>query len=67
MLPTGHACDLPRPPRSALAMAIHANTLLLSRRTRIDLQRLAGRARLIVLPRLARNACTQSTSATPAR
>lgn len=50
VLPTGHGCDLPRPPRSALGMAIHANTLLLSRRTLIDLQRLAGRARLIVLP-----------------
>lgn len=50
VLPTGHACDLPRPPRSALAMAIHANSLLLSRRTLIDINRLAGRARLIVLP-----------------
>jgi NTE family protein len=50
VLPTGHACDLPHPPRGALAMAIHANTLLLSRRALIDIYRLAGRARLIVLP-----------------
>jgi NTE family protein len=50
ILPTGHACDLPRPPRGALAMAIHASTLLLSRRALIDVQRLAGRAHLIVLP-----------------
>lgn len=50
VLPTGHACDLPRPPRGALAMAIHANSLLLSRRALIDINRLAGRARLIVLP-----------------
>ena len=50
VLPTGHACDLPRPPRSALAMAIHASAILLSRRALIDVQRLAGRARLIVLP-----------------
>jgi NTE family protein len=50
VLSTGHACDLPRPPRGALAMAIHANTLLLSRRALIDINRLAGRARLIVLP-----------------
>jgi NTE family protein len=50
VLPTGHACDLPRAPRGALAMAIHANTLLLSRRALIDVHRLAGRAQLIVLP-----------------
>lgn len=50
VLATGHACDLPRPPRGALAMAIHANTLLLSRRALIDVNRLAGRARLVVLP-----------------
>jgi NTE family protein len=50
VLPTGHACNLPRPPRSALAMAIHANTLLLSQRALIEVHRLAGRARLIVLP-----------------
>ena len=50
VLSTGHACDLPRPPRGALAMAIHANTLLLSRRALIDINRLAGRAHLIVLP-----------------
>ena len=50
VLATGHACDLRRPPRGALAMAIHANAILLGRRAIIDVQRLAGRARLIVLP-----------------
>lgn len=50
VLPTGHACDLRRPPRGALGMAIHANTLLLSRRALLEARRLAGRSRLIVLP-----------------
>lgn len=50
VLPTGHACGLRRPPRGALGMAIHANALLLSRRALIEVRRLAGRARLVVLP-----------------
>jgi NTE family protein len=50
VLPTGHACDLLRPPRGALAMAIHASSLLLSRRALVDVHRLAGRAHLVMLP-----------------
>jgi NTE family protein len=44
VLPTGHACDLPRAPRGARAMADNDHTLLMIRRALIDVHRLAGRA-----------------------
>jgi NTE family protein len=39
VLPTGHACALEQPPRSALAMALHALTLLMHRRLIDDIEK----------------------------
>lgn len=50
VLPTGHACALAEPPRSALALALHAISLLTQRRLIDDIDRHEGDARLIVLP-----------------
>jgi NTE family protein len=50
VLPTGHACDLPEPPRGALEMALHALSLLTHRRLVEDIERHRGDAQLIVLP-----------------
>ena len=50
VLPTGHACALEEPPRAALAMALHAISLLTQRRLIDDIERHRGDARLIVLP-----------------
>lgn len=50
VLPTGNACDLPEPPRGALAMLLHAMTLLVMRRLLIEIELLKDQARLIVLP-----------------
>ncbi|HJS92894.1 MAG TPA: patatin-like phospholipase family protein [Solirubrobacteraceae bacterium] len=50
VLPTGYACALPRPPRGALAVALHAISLLTQRRLIDDIARHRGDARLIVLP-----------------
>lgn len=50
VLPTGTACDLPEPPRGALAMVLHAMSLLVMRRLLIEIEMLRDRARLIVLP-----------------
>ena len=52
VLPTGYACSLPRPPRSALGMALHAVSLLISRQLRVDIERFAGSASLHVAPPL---------------
>jgi NTE family protein len=50
VLPTGHACALEAPPRAALAMALHAISLLTQRRLIDDIERHRGDAQLIVLP-----------------
>ena len=50
VLPTGHACSLDEPPASALAMALHAISLLTHRRLIDDIERHRADARLIVLP-----------------
>ena len=50
VLPTGHACSLDGPPPSALAMALHAISLLTQRRLIDDIQRHRRHAKLIVLP-----------------
>lgn len=50
VLPTGHACALEQPPRSALAMALHALTLLMHRRLIDDIEKHKHQANLVVLP-----------------
>jgi len=50
VLPTGHACALEHPPRGALAMAVHALSLLTHRRLIDDIERHRDSAQLIVLP-----------------
>jgi NTE family protein len=50
VLPTGNACDLPHPPRGALGMVLHAMSLLIMRRLLVEIELLADRAELIVLP-----------------
>jgi NTE family protein len=50
VLPTGHACALDQPPRGALALALHAISLLTQRRLIDDIARHQGDAHLIVLP-----------------
>jgi NTE family protein len=50
VLPTGHACALHEPPRGALAVALHAISLLTQRRLIDDIERHQRDARLIVLP-----------------
>src|SRR5438105_5492934 len=50
VLPTGHACSLHEPPRGALAMALHAITLLTDRRLIEDIEHHRDNAHLIVLP-----------------
>src|SRR5918997_6949317 len=50
VLPTGHACALEEPPRGALAMALHAISLLTHRRLIDDIERHRREAQLVVLP-----------------
>jgi NTE family protein len=50
VLPAGHACALEEAPGGALAMALHAISLLTQRRLIDDIERHRGRAKLIVLP-----------------
>jgi NTE family protein len=50
VMPTGYACALEEPPRGALAMALHAISLLTHRRLIDDIERHRSDARLIVLP-----------------
>jgi NTE family protein len=50
VLPTGHACTLEEPPSGALAMALHAISLLTHRRLIDDIERHRHDAHLIVLP-----------------
>jgi NTE family protein len=52
VLPTGYACALETPPRSALAMVVHAFTLATQRRLVDDVRRLQGDLDLRVVPPL---------------
>ncbi len=50
VLPTGNACDLPEAPRGAVAMLLHAMSLLVMRRLLVEVEALRDQAELIVLP-----------------
>ena len=52
VLPTGTACALDAPPKSALGMALHAVSLLIARQLRVDIERLQAHADLHVVPPL---------------
>lgn len=52
VLPTGYACDLAAPPRSALAMLVHAITLLIQERMILDVVAYEPRVDLRILPPL---------------
>src|SRR5262245_61933752 len=52
VLPTGYACALEEPPASALGVALHAVSLLISRQLRVDVERFAERASVHVAPPL---------------
>ena len=59
VLPTGMSCALERPPRGAIALALHALNLLVMRQLLSDIERFSDRAELIVVPPL----CPVSISA----
>lgn len=50
VLSTGYACALRQPPRSALAMSLHAVTLLVQQRLATDVERYAATVDLRVVP-----------------
>lgn len=50
VLPTGHACALTAPPRSALGMSLHALSLLMHSQLIDDIARYRDHAKLVVLP-----------------
>jgi NTE family protein len=50
VLPTGNACALREPPSGALAVALHALSLLMQRRLLDDIERHRDRTKLVVLP-----------------
>jgi NTE family protein len=50
VLPTGSACDLPGPPHGALAMLLHAMSVLVMHRLLVEVEALREHAELIVLP-----------------
>jgi NTE family protein len=50
VLPTGAPCALPKPPRGAIQMLLHAVTLLINERLLRDIERYRERVELIVLP-----------------
>ena len=51
-LPTGFACDIHVPPRSAVARALHAITLLIAHQMVRDLRELAGTVDVFTVPSL---------------
>lgn len=59
VLPTGLSCALEKPPRGALAFALHAINLLVMRQLLSDLDRFSDRGEIIVVPPL----CPVSISA----
>jgi NTE family protein len=50
VLPTGAACKLSNPPKGAIAMLVHAISLLINQRLAQDIERFSHQAQLIVLP-----------------
>jgi NTE family protein len=50
VLPAGYSCELPDPPRGALAMLLHATSLLIMSRLLVEVDALRELAELIVLP-----------------
>lgn len=50
VLPTGNACDLAEAPRGAVAMLLHAMSLLIMRRLLVEVEALRDRAALLILP-----------------
>ena len=50
VLPTGYACALHEPPRGALAMLLHAMSLLIQQRLHLEIELYRDRANLVVLP-----------------
>lgn len=50
VLPTGNACALRQPPRTAMGIAMHSMTLLVMQRLILEIQYYQESARLIVLP-----------------
>lgn len=50
LLQAAHACELTRPPKSALTMALHSLNLMIESRVVVDLERLAGEVELLALP-----------------
>jgi NTE family protein len=52
VLPTGFSCALDRPPRGALALALHALNLLIARQLVRDLERFSSAVEIVVLPPL---------------
>ena len=63
VIPAGVACALPVPPRSAIATAVHALTLLIEQRLVLDVAAYQDDVELIVLPPL----CPLSVSSTDFR
>ncbi|MCM2358173.1 MAG: patatin-like phospholipase family protein [Geobacteraceae bacterium] len=52
VLPTGFACAIDRPPRGAIAIALHAMNLIVARQLVHDMERLACAAELVAVPPL---------------
>jgi NTE family protein len=52
VLPTGYSCALTEPPRGALALALHALTLMIVHQLVVDIERFRDRADIVVVPPL---------------
>jgi NTE family protein len=52
VLPTGYACALESPPRGALALMLHAVTLLTARQLVTDLERYSAEVEIVTVPPL---------------
>lgn len=50
VLPTGYSCALSKPPKGALAMALHALNLAINQRLAVDIARLEDSVELRVIP-----------------
>jgi NTE family protein len=52
VLPTGYACALERPPQGAVALMLHAITLLTARQLVTDLERYCAEVEIVTVPPL---------------
>ena len=52
VLPTGYSCALAAPPRGALALALHALTLMIVHQLVVDVEHFRDRAEIVVVPPL---------------